>query len=141
MACVLASHTLCLMTAVPLQKSMYSLALHYTLPYSVPFSTYPYPTSSPSSISSPSLPSSPSQGPSVTISETSPSTTEGGNIVLECLLDNGTPAANATWLFGDQPVAQLGVSNVQQVGEGLGRGWGLCQLGSDRAEWLETATQ
>ena len=82
---------------------------------------------SPLSLSSPPL-LTPSQGPRVTISEISPSTTEGGNIVLECLLNDGTPAANATWLFGDQPVAQLGFSNVQQVGEGLGRGWGLCQL-------------
>ena len=107
-----------------------SCVLHYSRPFPLPFPSPPLPSLLPLS-----------QGPSVTISETSPSTTEGGNIVLECLLDNGTPAANATWLFGDQPVAQLGVSNVQQVGEGLGRGWGLCQLGSDRVEWLKTAAQ
>ena len=46
--------------------------------------------------------------------------TEGSDIVLECLLDDGRPADNATWLFEDRPVSQLGGSNVQQVwGEGL----------------------
>ena len=46
--------------------------------------------------------------------------TEGSDIVLECLLADGRPADNATWLFEDRPVSQLGSSNVQQVwGEGL----------------------
>ena len=46
--------------------------------------------------------------------------TEGSDIVLECLLADGRPADNATWLFEDRPVSQLGGSNVQQVwGEGL----------------------
>ena len=58
----------------------------------------------------------PSQASSVTINETSPSEmTEGSDIVLECLFDNGRPAENVTWLFEDQPVSQLGGSNVQQV--------------------------
>ena len=110
MAHVLASHKLCLMTAVKLDVYLLVCsALHLAIPSSL--STSPLPLS---------------QGPRVTISEISPSTTEGGNVVLECLLNDGTPAANATWLFRDQPVAQLGFSNVQQVGEGLGRGWGLC---------------
>ena len=62
----------------------------------------------------------PSQASSVTINEPSPSEmTEGSDIVLECLLADGMPADNATWLFEDRPVSQLGGSNVQQVwGEG-----------------------
>ena len=113
MACVLTIHILCLMVQRTLMKPMKPLFYITLIPS--PLSPLPSPPHS--------LPR-----PQCHHQRDLPSRTEGSDIVLECLLNDGTPADNATWLFGDQPVAQLGIGNVQQVGEGLGRGWGLCQL-------------